>query len=80
LAPDRAASPKTQKSPTLDAQAPKSEAHSGPVLEILSQTPIEIDELIRRTGRSTAEIMAELLELEMTGRLVRHPGQKVSLG
>ncbi len=40
----------------------------------LSLTPTHLDTLIERTGRSAAELNAELLLLEMNGVVRRHPG------
>lgn len=49
------------------------------LVEALGPTPIGIDELIRFTGLPTRMVHVLLLELELAGRLERHPGQKVSL-
>ena len=49
------------------------------VLEILSHTPVQIDEVIRASGASAGEILTVMLELELAGRIERHPGNKVSL-
>jgi DNA processing protein len=46
--------------------------------ELLGPAPIEIDELIRQIGADAAQVLAALLELELAGRLERHPGGKVS--
>jgi DNA processing protein len=43
----------------------------GPLLELL---PATADELVRATGRATAEIARELVELELAGRVVAHDG------
>lgn len=48
------------------------------VMEALGPAPVEIDELVRRTGQSAATILAVLLELELAGRVERHPGNRVS--
>jgi DNA processing protein len=42
-----------------------------PLLELL---PATADELVRRTGRGSAEIARELVELELAGRAVAHDG------
>lgn len=49
------------------------------LLEELSPSPIDIDEIVRRSGLTPAEVLTILLELELAGRLDRHPGNKVSL-
>jgi len=53
----------------------------GPVeiVELLTTAPIAVDELIRQSGGSTAAVQLALLELEITGRLQRHAGGRVSL-
>ncbi|ESR23600.1 DNA-processing protein DprA [Lutibaculum baratangense] len=49
------------------------------VLEALSPTPTEVDEIIRQTGLAPAAVQMCLVELELAGRLERHAGQRVSL-
>lgn len=49
------------------------------ILELLGPTPIELDELIRRSGLSAQIVLSILLELELAGRLHRSPGQHVAL-
>jgi DNA processing protein len=46
--------------------------------EALGPAPVEIDELVRQTGASPATLQTILLELELAGRIARHPGNKVS--
>lgn len=46
--------------------------------ELLSAAPTDIDELVRQTGAPASEVAAALLELEIAGRLTRHPGRQVS--
>lgn len=48
------------------------------VIEALGPSPVEIDDLIRHTGLSAAVIHYVLLELDLAGRLHRHPGGMVS--
>ncbi len=47
------------------------------VLEKLSPSPVDIDELIRQTGLSPAVVLTVLLELELAGRARRLPGNQV---
>ncbi|NQV55295.1 MAG: DNA-protecting protein DprA [Rhodospirillales bacterium] len=49
------------------------------VRKLLGPTPIAVDELIRRCQMSLAVVATVLLELELAGRLERHPGNQVSL-
>ncbi len=47
------------------------------VLEKLSPSPVDIDELIRQTGLSPSVVLTVLLELELAGRARRLPGNQV---
>lgn len=49
------------------------------VNENLSIIPISVDELIRECQLSASDVWIVLLEMEIAGRLERHPGGKVSL-
>lgn len=46
---------------------------------LLTTAPIPVDELIRQSGEAPAAVQLALLELELTGRLVRHAAGRVSL-
>lgn len=45
----------------------------------LGPVPVTVDEIVRNCQFSPAAAMAALLELELAGRLERHPGNRVSL-
>ena len=49
------------------------------LVEKLSPTPVAVDELVRQCHLSAASIATLLLELELAGRIERHPGNLVSL-
>lgn len=49
------------------------------LLELLSPSPIPIDELVRACAFPAAAVAGALLELELAGRTRRHAGQRVSL-
>jgi DNA processing protein len=49
------------------------------VLEKLGPTPVAVDELVRQCHLSAAAIATLLLELELAGRVERHPGNLVAL-
>ncbi len=49
------------------------------IVENLGLTPLPVDELIRCCQFSPAVVLTVLLDLEMAGRLERHPGNRVSL-
>ena len=55
------------------------EQSRGVVHEKLGPTPVSIDELVRQCHLTPAVVFTILLELELAGRLERHPGNLVSL-
>ena len=57
---------------TLAAARPK-------VVEGLGPTPVTVDDLIRECQLSAAVVLTVLLELELAGRVERHPGGRFSL-
>jgi DNA processing protein len=61
--------------PTHDA----GDSDRATIVEALGPTPIPVDEIIRFTGLRPAIVQLVLLELDLAGRLERHPGQRVSL-
>ncbi|CAA9523117.1 MAG: Rossmann fold nucleotide-binding protein Smf possibly involved in DNA uptake [uncultured Sphingosinicella sp.] len=70
--------------PGLDYTAPSaapdaSEGERRTVSDLLSPTPVGVDEIIRQSGLAPAIVQTVLLELELAGRLERHAGGKVSL-
>jgi DNA processing protein len=48
------------------------------VEEKLGPAPVDIDELIRQCGVPPATVLTVILELELAGRVQRHPGNRVS--
>jgi len=48
------------------------------ILERLGPTPVAVDELVRQCQMSAAVVATLLLELELAGRVERHPGNLVS--
>jgi DNA processing protein len=63
--------------PTASADA--SEAERRLVLDLLSPTPVAVDEIVRQSALPPATVQTVLLELELAGRLERHAGGKASL-
>lgn len=49
------------------------------IIEKLGLSPVPVDELLRQCQVSPAVLSLVLLELELAGRLERHPGHRVSL-
>ncbi|WCT73821.1 DNA-processing protein DprA [Sphingomonas naphthae] len=50
------------------------------VTDLLGNTPVPVDELVRQSGVPAAAVQTVLLELELAGRLERHAGNRVALG
>ena len=48
------------------------------VEEALGPAPVAVDEIVRLTGAPVGAVLTILLELELAGRIVRHPGNQVS--
>ena len=66
--------------PPLPATAPPSaDAALDLIVEKLSPAPVAVDELVRQCQMSAASVATLLLELELAGRIERHPGNLVSL-
>ncbi len=70
--------------PIRSAPAPRHSVEIGDkdrqlISQALGPSPIDIDEIIRATGLPARTVTARLLELELAGRLERHPGSRVSL-
>jgi DNA topoisomerase IA len=72
--------PNVQSWPPLEA-SDLTENDSGfeLVLQRLGLTPVAVDELVRQCHLSAAAMATLLLELELAGRVERHPGNLVSL-
>jgi DNA processing protein len=65
--------------PTSAPPASELEAARKNIIELLSPSPAAVDELIRECQVSAALVAVVLLELELAGRIERHPGGRVSL-
>ena len=61
------------------AVADASETERRTLADLLSPTPVPVDELLRQSGLPPATVQTVLLELELAGRLERHAGGRVSL-
>ena len=80
-APNAAISPRptpTHAPPPLSPPT-NDEALPGELATLLSMAPIGIDDLVRQSGAEAGAVQLALVELELAGRLVRHPGGRVSL-
>jgi len=56
----------------------KTDAIRAVVEEKLGPAPVEVDELIRQCGVPAPDVLTVLLELELAGRVQRHPGNRIA--
>ncbi|MFO0986813.1 MAG: DNA-processing protein DprA [Alphaproteobacteria bacterium] len=77
-----AASAAALAEPDLAPLPPPAEADSDKarvlLIEHLSPSPTAVDELVRQTELPPALVASALLELELAGRIERHPGNRVA--
>jgi DNA processing protein len=75
--------PLSWEAPGAATPAPVAPASEDAALELivekLSPSPVAVDELVRQCQLSAATVATLLLELELAGRIERHPGNHVSL-
>jgi len=81
--PERNLQPRLPVAAMVPSPPPASRIPQDAALELLveklSPTPVAVDELVRQCHLSAASIATLLLELELAGRIERHPGNLVSL-
>lgn len=65
--------------PAADVPEEPAQDERARVVEALGPSPVDIDSIIRFTGVPARIVQVVLLELELAGRIERHPGQRVSL-
>lgn len=61
------------------AAGPELDVARTKIVEKLGINPVAVDEIIRQCHLSPATVLTVLLELELGGRLNRHPGNQVSM-
>jgi DNA processing protein len=66
------------ESPALPAAIPNEDLRSM-VVSALGATPVDVDDIVHHTGASVQTVHMVLLELDLAGRLARHPGGSVSI-
>jgi DNA processing protein len=71
--------PSLEEPPDLSAVPPAEDSERGAIVEALGPVPTPIDDIVRHTGLHPAHVHLVLLELDLAGRLERHPGNMVSL-
>ncbi|MFC1674155.1 DNA-processing protein DprA [Pseudomonadota bacterium] len=67
-----------QKTSPLPDDAEMAQARDQ-IQEMLSPSPVTVDEMVRNCQFSPSTVSLVLLEMELAGRLERHPGNRVSL-
>ena len=68
----------TGPAPASLPSADKADSVLALVEEKLGPAPVEIDELVRQCGLPAADVLTVLLELELAGRVQRHPGNRIA--
>jgi len=68
-----------EEPPDLSTVPDPGESERDLILEALGSAPVGIDEIIHHTGLAPAQVFLVLLELDLAGRIERHPGGAVSL-
>jgi len=63
--------------PALVGEDDLSRAHAE-IERLLSPSPVQVDELVRLSGMASGLVQMVLTEKELAGRVLRHPGGKVS--
>ncbi|NKN36764.1 DNA-protecting protein DprA [Agrobacterium sp. a22-2] len=76
-------SPVQAREPTQDEEKPlmppPDDAERSRIVDALGPTPVEVDDIIRHTELPASSVYLVLLELDIAGRLHRHPGGLVSI-
>jgi DNA processing protein len=77
--PRRPPMPRPQARPGVVPPSAPADALPERLVERLGPEPVALDDLVRDSGASVAAVQDALLELELAGRLERHPGNRVAL-
>ena len=72
----RVAEPPSAFAPPAEDAA---EGQRNAIVSLLGPAAVGVDEIVRQSGASPAEVQLVLLELDLAGRLERHAGGRVSL-
>lgn len=67
-----------EPAPALPTTADKTDGVLALIEEKLGPTPVEVDELVRQCGAPAAAVLTVILELELGGRVQRHPGNRIA--
>ena len=63
---------------TISIPAAKKAVESVNLLDLISYEGVDIDELLRNCGLSQSEFFAQILDLEFSGKIERHAGNKIA--
>lgn len=74
-APRRVETPVPKPAPVGEDDLSRAHAE---IERLLSPSPVQVDELVRLTGMASGLVQMVLTEKELAGRILRHPGGKVS--
>ncbi len=79
-APKRASRPRTKEAadPPPAGPAPPPEPLPERIAHLMGVEPMPVDEVIRQCHAKPAEVQQALLDLELEGRVRRHPGNRIS--
>lgn len=81
-APEAPEAPEAREEPGTARPAPPAAGIADDAREavaaLLSPAPVDVDEIVRQSGLSTAAVNAAILELELAARAVRYPGSRVA--
>jgi DNA processing protein len=75
----QAAPSPVMREPAAEAPYDAEDADRARILEALGPTPVDLDDIIRFTGIKPAIVHLVLIELDLAGRIARHPHGRVSL-
>ncbi len=78
-APRRPPAPRLRDEPVAVPPRAPADALPDRLAERLGAEPVALDDLVREIGASVTAVQDALLDLELAGRLERHPGNRVAL-
>ncbi|MGQ0660239.1 DNA-processing protein DprA [Sphingosinicella sp.] len=73
------ARPSRQRQAVAEEPAEAGDSERRAIRDLISPTPVPVDELVRQSGLPAAAVQLVLLELELAGHLARHAGGRVAL-
>jgi DNA processing protein len=71
--------PASEDEVAVAAENEAGETDLAAIVETIGHSPVAVDEIIRHCGLSPSTVAMAVLELELAGRVDRHPGNKVAL-